>query len=261
MAKKTRAGAPKTRSGNAGANAAFEAMIEDIVMANRILYQRDVMDGYGHVSGRDPRNPDRFWMSRARAPGLVVAADIMEFGLDGEPIRDAGKPIYSERFIHSEVYRARSDVNSVVHTHSPTVVPFTVTQVPFKSIRAPFLFPEVPVWEIRDAGGWTDLLVKNSKLGASLAAKLGKNSVALLRGHGNVVVGPTVRIAAYRAVYTEANAQLLLKAKMLGGPIEYLAPEEAEIMEANQMRVRPGHGHDRNWELWKSEALAGSRKR
>jgi len=237
-----------------------KSLIDDLVMGNHILYDQKVMDGYGHVSARDPRDPGRFLMSRARAPGLVSAADIMEFGLDGEPIHNDDRPIYSERFIHSEAYKARPDVNAVVHTHSPTVVPFSVTQVPLKPIRAPFFYPEVPVFEIREAGGWTNLLISNSALGKALAEKLGNNSVALLRGHGNVVVGPTLRIAIYRAVYTEANAQLLLQAKMLGGPINYLAPEEAAIMDANQGKVRPGHGHDRTWEMWAAEARAHSKR-
>jgi HCOMODA/2-hydroxy-3-carboxy-muconic semialdehyde decarboxylase len=180
----------------------------------------------------------------------------MEFGLDGEPIRDDGRPIYSERFIHSEIYLARPDVNGVVHSHSPTVVPFTVTNVPLKPIRASFFYPEVPLFDTRDAAGWTNLLISNRELGRALAEKLGKNSVVLLRGHGNAVVGASVRMAVYRAVYTEANAKLLLQAKMLGGPINYLAPEEAAIMESSQTTHRPGHGTDRIWELLKSEAIA-----
>jgi HCOMODA/2-hydroxy-3-carboxy-muconic semialdehyde decarboxylase len=260
MAKKTRA-AKKRGTRSSKSDATLKSLIDDLVMGNRILYDQNVMDGYGHLSARDPRDPNRFLMSRARAPGLVEPSDIMLFGLDGEPIDHDGRPVYSERFIHSEVYRARPDVNGCVHTHSPTVVPFSVTKVPLKPIRAPFFYPEVPVFEIRETGGFTDLLIKNRALGAALADKLGGNSVALLRGHGNVVVGPTLRIAVYRAVYTEANAQLLLHAMMIGGPITYLAPEEAAIMEGNQMRVRPGHGHDRTWELWAAEAMARTRRR
>src|SRR5882757_8475045 len=260
MAKKTKPAARKTSSktgaARSPANAEFKAVIDDVVMGNRILYHQGVVDGYGHVSGRDPRNPERFLMSRARAPGLVEPSDIMEFGLDGEPIKGGGPPVYSERFIHSELYRARPDVNSVVHSHSTTVVPFTVTNVPLKPIRASFFYPEVPLFDTRDTAGWTNLLISNSKLGRALAEKLGKNSVVLLRGHGNAVVGASVRSAVYRAVYTEANAKLLLQAKMLGGPINYLAPEEAALMEGNAGRHRPGHGADRIWELLKSEALA-----
>jgi HCOMODA/2-hydroxy-3-carboxy-muconic semialdehyde decarboxylase len=184
----------------------------------------------------------------------------MEFGLDGERIGDDERPVYSERFIHSEVYKARPDVNAVVHSHSPTVVPFSVTQVPLRPIRAAFFYPEVPVFDTRASAGWTNLLISNASLGKALAQTLGKNSVALMRGHGNVVVAPSVRVVVYRAIYTEANAKLLLQAKMLGGPITYLAPEEAALMDKEQSRHRPGHGHDRTWEMWKQEALARTGK-
>jgi ribulose-5-phosphate 4-epimerase/fuculose-1-phosphate aldolase len=257
MANKRRAPRSQKKSaGKARPSAELNAVIDDLVMGNRILYVQDVVDSYGHISARHPHHPDRFLMSRARAPGLVVAADIMEFGLDGEVIGADERPIYSERFIHSEVYRARPDVHAVVHSHSPTVVPFSVTQVPLKSIRAAFLFPEVPVFDTRASAGWTNLLISNAALGKALAQTLGRNSVALMRGHGNVVVAPSVRMVVYRAIYTEANAKLLLQAKMLGGPITYLAPEEAALMEKEQSRQRPGHGSDRTWEMWKQEALA-----
>jgi HCOMODA/2-hydroxy-3-carboxy-muconic semialdehyde decarboxylase len=252
-------GTKKSTSNNS--NVALKAVIDDLVAGNRILYNEDVVDGFGHLSARDPRDPDRFLLSRARAPGLVEAADIMEFGMDGEPVKAGGPSVYSERFIHSEIYKARPDVNSVVHTHSPTVVPFSVTNQPLLPIRAGFLYPEVPVFDTRDAAGWTDLLISNQMLGKALAEKLGNNSVVLLRGHGNAVVGPDVRVAVYRAIYTEANAKLLLQAKLLGGPIKYLAPEEAAIMNAARIKVRPGHGSDRIWELLKSEAMGTSGKR
>jgi ribulose-5-phosphate 4-epimerase/fuculose-1-phosphate aldolase len=255
--KSSRKAVPKASSKS---NSEYKAVVDDLVAGNRILYDQGVVDGYGHVSARNPRDPNRFLMSRARAPGLVVAADIMEFGMDGEPVRPDGRPIYSERFIHSEIYKARPDVNGVVHSHSPTVIPFSVTREPLKPIRAPFFYPEVPVFDTRDTAGWTDLLISNPALGKALAETLGNNSVVLLRGHGNAVVGPTVRIAVYRAVYTEANAKLLLHAKMLGGPVNYLAPEEAAIMEAKPP-VRRGHGSDRIWELLHSEAMGSSSKR
>jgi ribulose-5-phosphate 4-epimerase/fuculose-1-phosphate aldolase len=252
MAKKTK---PRPAAGRSGASRDLKAVIGDLVIANRILYAQDVVDGYGHVSARHPHHPERFLMSRARAPGLVTAADILEFGLDGELAKPDARPVYQERFIHSEVYKARPDVHAVVHSHSPTVVPFSVTQAPLKPIRAAFLYPEVPVFDTRAAAGWTNLLISNPALGKALAQTLGQNSVALLRGHGNVVVGRSVRVVVYRAVYTEANAKLVLQAKMLGGPITYLAPEEAALMEKSQSQDRPGHGSDRTWEMWKQEAL------
>ena len=260
MAKKTRARPSKRGTGKSNANGVLKAVIEDLVIGNRILYVQDVVDSYGHISARHPHDPQRFLMSRARAPGLVVSADIQEFGLDGELVRPDERPVYSERFIHSEVYKARPDVNAVVHSHSPTVVPFSVTQVPLRPIRAAFFYPEVPVFDTRATAGWTNLLVSTSALGKALAQTLGQNSVALMRGHGNVVVAPNVRTVVYRAIYTEANAKLLLQAKMLSGPITYLAPEEAALMDKEQVRHRPGHGSDRTWEMWKQEALARTGK-
>ena len=250
------------KKGGAGsANATLKAVIEDLVAANRILYNEGVVDGFGHISARDPRDPERFLLSRARAPGLVVGSDIMTFDMNADVVGKDDRPVYSERFIHSEIYKARPDVHSVVHTHSPTVVPFSVTNEPLRPIRAGFFYPEVPVFDTRDAAGWTDLLISNKALGRALAEKLGNNSVVLLRGHGNAVVAPNVRVAVYRAFYTEANAKLLLQAKLIGGPIKYLAPEEAAVMASNRSRERPGHGSDRIWELMKSEAMGGSGKR
>jgi ribulose-5-phosphate 4-epimerase/fuculose-1-phosphate aldolase len=263
MARKQRTVKAQRKRGSAGKtrpSAELKAVIDDLVIGNRILYAQDVVDGYGHISSRHPHHPDRFLMSRARAPGLVIASDIMEFGLDGELSRPDERPVYSERFIHSEVYKARPDVNAVVHSHSPSVVPFSVTQVPLRPIRAAFFYPEVPVFDTRASAGWTNLLISNSALGKALAQTLGQNSVALMRGHGNVVVASSVRVVVYRAIYTEANAKLLLQAKMLGGPITYLAPEEAALMDKEQSRHRPGHGSDRTWEMWKQEALARTGK-
>lgn len=258
MAKTAKRRVRKARG--SGFNAAVKAAIDDLVVANRILYDQDVVDGYGHISARDPRKPNRFLMSRARAPGLVTSADIMLFGSDGEPVEQSDKTPYLERFIHSEIYKARPDVHSVVHSHSSTVVPFTVTNVPLRPIRASFFYPDVPVFDTRDVAGWTNLLISNPSLGKALADKLGENSVVLLRGHGSVVVGRSIRAAVYRAVYTEANAKLLLQAKMLGGPINYLAAEEAVLMEGDLMRHRPGHGSDRTWDMWALEALARTAK-
>src|ERR1700685_596917 len=223
-----------------------KAFIDDLVAANRTLARLNAPAASGHVSVRDPRNPQRNLISRSIAPESVTAADILLLDLDSQTVdpKDDGKLLYRERFIHGEIYKARPDVHAVVHSHSPTVVPFSVTQVPLKAIRAAFLYPEVSLFYTRNTAGWTNLLISNQALGKALAQTLGQNSVALLRGHGNVVVAPTVRIAVYRAIYTEANAKLLLQAKMLGGPITYLAPEEAALMEGDQRRHRPGHGSD-----------------
>jgi HCOMODA/2-hydroxy-3-carboxy-muconic semialdehyde decarboxylase len=196
-------------------------------------------------------------MSRAKAPGLVTPNDIMAFHANGEPVDGQGRSVYQERFIHSEIYAVRADVHAIVHSHSPTVIPFSVVEKPMKPIRAAFLYPEVPKFEIRAAAGWTDLLVKTPEIGAALARTLANNSAALLRGHGNVVVGASVPTVVSRAIKMEQDAKLIIQATILGGPITYLAPEEAELIEHMTAGFSKGseQGHDRTWNMWKDQAL------
>jgi ribulose-5-phosphate 4-epimerase/fuculose-1-phosphate aldolase len=226
------------------------AAIEELVVANRILAERGVIDAYGHVSMRHPANPNRYLMARALAPGLVTAGDIMEFDLDSKPLDPRGRQGFVERYIHGEVYKLRPDVNGVVHTHSMGVIPFSVTQVALRPVihTASFLHVGVPVWEIRESGGVTNMLVNSAVLGKSLATTLGTRPVALMRGHGNVVVGPNVRIAVARAVFTDENARMQTVALGLGGPINYISPEEGAKRDAE-----PGDPA-RAWELWKALA-------
>ena len=230
---------------------------EELAVANRILFDQDIVDGLGHISFRDPVDPAKFHMSRALAPGRVTPEDILVFDADGEAIDGRGRSLYQERYIHSEVYRARPDVQAVVHSHSPTVIPFSVTTKPMLPIRAGFLYPEVPRFEIRDHGGWTNLLVSTPALGAALARTLAGNSCALMRGHGNVVVARDVPSVVSRVIKMEADAKLILHATMLGGPITFLAPEEAELMEAASTKTVRGseQGVDRTWNMWKDQAL------
>ena len=213
------------------------AVIEELVLANRILNDRGVLDAYGHVSIRHPSDPGRYLMARAVAPGLVTAEDIMEFDLDSNPVDRRGRSLFVERFIHGEAYKARPDVNSVIHTHSAGVIPFSVTQVPLRPVihNASFLHVGVPVWEIRDAGGATNMLVRDGKLGQSLAAALGDKPVALMRGHGNVVAGSSVKQAVVYAAYIDINARMQTQALLLSRDIvtldqpELFTPEEFDI--------------------------------
>jgi ribulose-5-phosphate 4-epimerase/fuculose-1-phosphate aldolase len=226
------------------------ALIEDLVAANRILAQNGVLDAWGHVSIRHPNNPERYLLSRARAPGLVSAEDIMEFDLDSNPVDQQGRRVFLERFIHGEAYRARPDVNAVVHSHSPTVIPFTVTEEPLRAIShiASFLACGCPVFEIRDVGITNGLLVANSKQGAALAKTLGDKPVALMRGHGNLVVASDIPRAVHRALYTEINAQQLATALSFKRPIKYVEADEAQDPK------RLGD----SWELWKTQAMQGA---
>jgi HCOMODA/2-hydroxy-3-carboxy-muconic semialdehyde decarboxylase len=228
------------------------SLIDDLVAANRVLVDQGVLDGYGHVSVRHDRDPARYMMARSLAPELVTAADVMEYDLDSVPVDPRGRSLYLERFIHGEIYKARPDVRAIVHHHSPSVIPFSVTKPPLRPIyhMAAFLGEGVPVFEIRDAGGMTDLLVRNPALGQALARTLGPRAAALMRGHGAVVVGPTVPHVVARSVYMEMNARLQQQAMALG-PVTYLEPEEARKAEAS---VSGTYG--RPWELWRRKALA-----
>jgi len=229
------------------------ALIEDLVAANGILAQEGVLDAYGHVSVRHPSDPNRYLMSRSLAPILVTANDIMEYDLDSTPLDPKDRRSVLERFIHGEIYKVRHDVRAVIHSHSPSVVPFSVTQVPMRPIfhGASFLWVGVPVWDSRNAGdpAGAAMLVRNGALGKSLALTLGDKRVALMRGHGNVVVAPDVKTAVRYAINTEVNARLLAIAIGIGGPINYISAEEGVA------RDKAEGDYERVWELWKKKAL------
>ena len=231
------------------------ALLADLVAANRILYDQGVVDGFGHVSVRHDRNPQHFLLARSMAPGLVTAEDIVEHDGDGEAAVELhGRILYLERYIHSEIYKAHPQVQAVVHSHSPAVIPFGVTKVKLQPIfhLSSFLAFGAPVFEIRDAGGAaTDMLIRTPALGAALAQSLGVAPVALMRGHGDVVVGRSLREVVFRAVYTEVNARLEADALRLGGgKVAFLNDQEA----ANATETNAGV-INRAWDLWKAEAM------
>ena len=229
-------------------------LIDDLVSANHILSMEGVVDGFGHVSVRDEKDPERFLLARSIAPASVAAADIMEFGLDGEPLDARGRKPYLERYIHSEIYRVRPDVQAIVHSHSPSLIPFGITATQLKPVyhMSGFLGAGTPIFEIRESGGLnTDMLVRDRKLGAALAKSLGPAAFALMRGHGAVAVAGTLKQAVYRAVYAEINARLQAEALRLG-EITYLNDAEAAgATRANDEVI------DRPWQLWKDKAKGG----
>ncbi len=227
--------------------------IEDLVAASHILFDQGVLDAFGHVSVRHPQDPGRFLQCRNMAPALVTADDIVQFELDGTPIDAAGRSVYLERFIHGQIYRARPDVMAVVHSHSPSVVPFSVVKTaPLRPLchMAGFIGKGAPVFEIRDAGGdGTSLLVTDNRLGEALAESLGEESLVLMRGHGVTVVADTLKKAVYRAVYAEINARAQLQASHLGA-IEFLSPAEAQAA-VQQIETQV----ERAWDMWKRKFL------
>jgi ribulose-5-phosphate 4-epimerase/fuculose-1-phosphate aldolase len=225
-----------------------------LVQANHILARKQLLDGFGHVSARHPERSDRFLIARSMAPALVSAADIMTLDLSGEPCDGDTRKPFLERFIHAAIYKARPNVGSVVHSHSPAVIPFSV--VPSAPLRptchtAGFIIDQAPVFEIREAAGEaSDMLIRSPDLGTALAQKLGSSSVILMRGHGSTAVGPDIRLAVYRAIYLEVNARIQSEAMRLG-PVIYLnAAEAANIDVINAAQI------DRSWDLWCREIQA-----
>jgi ribulose-5-phosphate 4-epimerase/fuculose-1-phosphate aldolase len=244
----------RTASHSSSVGPADPLLIEDLVAANRILAQEGVLDGWGHVSVRHDRDPGRFLLSRALAPELVTAADILEFDLDSVPVEVAERDLYTERFIHGEIYRARPDVKAVVHSHAPPVIPFGVISVPLQPMyhRAAFIALGVPVFEIRDAAGITDMLIRDPALGRALAKSIADRPAVLMRGHGATVVAPSIPRVVGRSIFLALNATLQAQAMIMaqGGPIKYLDPGEARLIEA-----REGYGLGRAWKAWKRRAL------
>jgi ribulose-5-phosphate 4-epimerase/fuculose-1-phosphate aldolase len=238
----------QTNIGPAPLSDADPALINDLVAANHILAEQGIVDGFGHVSVRHDKIKTHFLLSRSMAPALVTSKDIMEFDENCEPINSEGRQPYLERFIHCELYRGRPEIQSVIHNHSPAVIPFGVANVPLRSIyhMSAFLGDSTPVFEIRTAGGEeTDMLIRSRSLGAAMAAAMGNHPVLLIRGHGSTVVGNSLPQAVFRAVYTEVNAKLEAEALRLGN-VTFLNAKEAQNAAAtNDGQV------GRTWALWK----------
>ena len=231
--------------------AADAALLEDLVAANRILAMQGVLDAYGHVSARSPRDPARFLISRSLAPQLVTAADIQECGADSEPIGDDRKP-YLERYIHGEIYRTRPDVMAVVHSHSDSVIPFGISRTALRPVyhMASFLWSGVPVFDIRRMREENDLLIRDRPLGKALARSLGQCNCVLMRGHGMTVVGDGFPDVVFRSIYTEKNARMQMEAARLEGPLTFLSDEEGRGATATNHSTL-----ERPWALWKKKAL------
>jgi ribulose-5-phosphate 4-epimerase/fuculose-1-phosphate aldolase len=226
-------------------------LLADLVLANKILYGLEVVDAFGHISVRHPNDPNFYLMARHLPPGMVTAKDIVLFDMDSTPLTHADKPQYSERFIHSEIYKLRPDVMSVVHCHAYSLIPFGAA----KGARlrpmfhmCGFLGCGVPIFEIRKAGGNTDMLIRTAELGKALAEELGDKNVVLMRGHGATMIGNSIQESVFRAVYSMENASIQMQAHLLSdtGEVEFLNDEESE-------KSSRGRNVPRSWSLWKHQ--------
>jgi len=227
----------------------LDILLRDLVTANHILAREAVVDSLGHVSVRHPDRADRFFLSCSRSPELVKPEDIMEFDLDCNPIDQRGRPMYFERPIHGAIYQLRPDVKSIVHNHAYETIPFGLTKKPLQACVHPAcgIGTHVPIWDSRAAFGDTDLLITNMDRGMDMARGMGSNNSVLLRGHGCVVVGNSLKVAVLNAVYFKINASLVLNSMMLGGEITYLSPGEVDL---TKKLVYSDNSVQRMWDYW-----------
>jgi HCOMODA/2-hydroxy-3-carboxy-muconic semialdehyde decarboxylase len=221
--------------------------LDELVTANRILAREGVVDSFGHVSIRHPDRPERYLLSRARAPECIEIDDLMEFASDGTPIDPAGRRPYAERFIHGAVYDARPEVKAVVHHHSPSVIPFGVTGAPLSPVMhmCAGIGARIPTWDSRTRFGDTNLLVTNAAMAADLASAMAQRPVILMRGHGCVVAGASLREVVFNSIYLQLNADLQMKAHALGD-ITFLTDGEVAAV----LRTRGSFTFERAWEYW-----------
>jgi ribulose-5-phosphate 4-epimerase/fuculose-1-phosphate aldolase len=228
-------------------------MFDELILAHRILVNEKVLDAFGHVSLRDAAHPDRFWLASAKPPNLVGKADLLSFGLSGEPVEPTGLPLFSERYIHSAIYAARSDVRAICHHHAPAILPFCLTDRPLAAVSqtGAFLGEAVPLWDSADEFGVTRLLVDTPEQATSLARGLGAGSLVLMRGHGATVAGSSVRELVFKAVYACRDADAQREAAMLGA----VKPLSAGEIEKGRVPAAPAV--DRCWKYWRALLGAG----
>jgi HCOMODA/2-hydroxy-3-carboxy-muconic semialdehyde decarboxylase len=234
---------------------AVELAINDLVIANRILANEDVVDAYGHVSIRHPDDPKRLFLARSLAPDLVTKDDIVEMDLECSPTQGDKRPLYLERFIHGAILEARTDIIAVVHAHAEDTLPFGIARdTPLRPVihSGSFIGAHLPVWDIRDNFGDTNLLVSNMAQGRDLAKALGKNNVALMSAHGFAAVGRSLIEVVRLSVYLARNARALMRAKQLGGEVRYLSQGEIDARNRGYSPYSPETW--RAWEYWATQA-------
>jgi ribulose-5-phosphate 4-epimerase/fuculose-1-phosphate aldolase len=227
----------------------LDRTLADLVIANRILAHENVVDAYGHVSVRHPQNPKHYLLARSLSPEMVESGDIMEFDLEGKAVAGDARQPYLERFIHGAVYEARPEIVAVVHAHAEDVLPFGITTAPLRPVihSGSFMGEQVPVWDIRDKFGDTNLLVTNMAQGRDLASRLGGNNVALMRGHGFAAAARSLIEVVRMSVYVPRNARVQMAAMQLGA----VTPLSRGEIDARNAGYKPQSPETwRAWEYW-----------
>lgn len=237
---------------------ALDSLLNDLIIANKVLAKEEIVDAYGHISVRHPDKPNHFFLARSLAPELITRDDIVEHDLECNPVNGDSRPLYLERFIHGAIFEARPDVNVVVHAHAEDILPFGIANgTPLRPVihSGSFIGANVPVWDIADTFGDTNVLVANMAQGRDLAKTLAGNNVALMRGHGFASTGRSIIEGVRMAVFLPRNARALMKAKMLGGDIKYLSQGEIDGRNKGYSPYSPETW--RTWEYWANKCGCG----
>jgi HCOMODA/2-hydroxy-3-carboxy-muconic semialdehyde decarboxylase len=236
---------------------AMRQIVDDLIVANRILSHEGILDGLGHISVRSIERPDRFLLGRDLAPSLQTAEDLVEYDLEGKAVAATAPAGVTERFIHAAIYRARADVMSIVHAHTPSILAYAISNIPLRPVyhMATFMGTGVPMFEIRSVPGAQGMLVSTNEIGAALAKVLGDRTVVLLRGHGFVVVGPSIPETVSRSIFLDVNARVQTDAMTLGGTVTFLQP--ADVGPLGGQAAAPGQPtvYPRSWWYWKDRAM------
>jgi len=227
----------------------IKAAVEQLVIANHILYDQGAVDGYGHISVRNPANPNTFFLARSVAPSVVQVEDIMEFDMNGKALNGDTRVAYGERFIHSGILKNRPDINSVIHGHAAPILPYGLTGTTLKPVyhMSSFLGEGAPIFEIRNfakPNPDTDMFISSVDLGDALSQTMGLQYFVLMRGHGYAAGGDSIKKAVFRAIYAIQNASIQSEAIKMG-QVQYLTPGEAATAQATIEKTI-----ERPWQLW-----------
>lgn len=222
-------------------------------LANRIMANEGLVDAFGHVSVRNPENPNTFFQSRSCSPEFVTVDDIIEIDLDGNVVSDTKARPYGERFIHSEILKQRPDMNAVFHGHPAEVVALSATDIPYIPIThtGAVFYEEVPVYNDYDITNAT--LICTPAEAGRVARCIGKTRACLMKNHGYIVVGEGIVEMVMGAVFFRDNCRALTQAYVLGnGKISRMSAEMGRA--AIEKHIKHQGVLERTWNYWLERA-------
>ncbi|HEX5020035.1 MAG TPA: class II aldolase/adducin family protein, partial [Candidatus Binatia bacterium] len=192
--------------------ATIAALKRDMISACRILSEKQLVEGFGHVSARIP-NTELFFLTPRIGLALVEESNLLTLNLSGEVVEGNGQPP-AEAWLHTAIMKSKSQVNALTRIHARVANIFSVTDRKLEPVHnhGSFFAGGVPVFRTPD-------LITTAQLGNEIAQVLGDKPAILLRGNGQVTVGRTIPEAVMMAIYLEEAAEVLYGALQIGKPI------------------------------------------